>query len=1136
MIMKGKSGLIKIGFIFLFVLVLSAFRTVTARADDATPPPTATPEVTQPTDDGSTTGTQVAPTEAATPVPTEETVVQAVEPSTSVEPDTATPSSADTAVAQEADVSAPVDTSAAAAAPAQASGDAGPASTDANPQLISQVPPGSKLVLLSDQQPAIPLGSVEAANILAGGDPIWCPTGVAPRANTGGCTNTFSFFNGAFLTALTGKTTSGTIWIISSYAGGEAVTLDSGLGTTWNYALTLQGGWNGTPGSTTIIGSSTFTKALAINWNADVTLKNITVTGVTSGTALSVTTPKNITLTGVKVNTNHAAAGAVLNNTNGGTGTGNVNVASSQFNDNTGGTGLRVSSMGTITLSAVMADTNGGIGADLGNNAATSAKNVTLTSGPYEFDDNTSLGLRIYSKGAIALKDIDALGNSQGGAYLDNTFAATAQGITLTGSNIFSENNQYGLYANSHGTIATNNLVANANANYWGVLLDNSTASSAQAVTLTGSSNQFNSNWAGLEIYSKGNITLNSITASHNWGDPGSAFASGAYLDTCTYDGVHCTVSGNVTLTGTNSFEDNHYTGFKARSGGTITISNLSADGNSTGYGASLNNAWSTSPKNITLTGTNSFSDNYLIGLYGTSLGAIALSNVTANNNQTQYGGYLVASGSLIMSGINTFNNNGLHGLYAQSNGAISLTSLDAENNGSYGAILSNTGASTPQSVKLTGTNKFDGNSNDGLVVTSNGAITLNNAEASSNHLDGVQLINNTSAAPQAITVSGTLNVFSNNSGGYGLNIQTKGAVTIANLTASGNHSDGAHINNQVTTASPQNVTLTGSNTLSNNGDSGLYILTYGAIAMNNLTASGNGLIHASSGGGAYLDTCAYDHISSCPSPLAKSITLTGINTFQDNYSDGLTAFSKGPIKVNALTADWNGVHGASLMNQWGAGSSGGITLTGSNTFRHNGYVGLGAASQGAISVNNLTANDNSDDGVWLSTDGLTTPQSVTITGSNTFLNNGNVGLVVWADGNISLNSVTANGNGGGASLDNCFWSGSHCNWFGTLTLTGTNTFSNNTSGGLYFKSHKNVTINHIEADENGAIGVDGLTDGGSITVLGGSLTHNTSYGWQLKALTTVTLKGVFAYGNRGGVLPENNLLGGSLVIVRTYP
>jgi hypothetical protein len=50
--MSGKKRLIEFVFVVLLVLVLSAFRTVTARADDATPPPTATPEVTQPADDG----------------------------------------------------------------------------------------------------------------------------------------------------------------------------------------------------------------------------------------------------------------------------------------------------------------------------------------------------------------------------------------------------------------------------------------------------------------------------------------------------------------------------------------------------------------------------------------------------------------------------------------------------------------------------------------------------------------------------------------------------------------------------------------------------------------------------------------------------------------------------------------------------------------------------------------------------------------------------------------------------------------------------------------------------------------------------------------------------------------------------
>ncbi|MGD0610606.1 MAG: hypothetical protein ABSB41_03755 [Anaerolineales bacterium] len=1101
--MIGKKRLIEFVFIVLLVLVLSAFRTVTARADDATPPPTATPVVTLPADDGSTGGTDVAPTDTATQVPTDATVTQAAPTDTS----TPLPTDATVTQAAPADTSTPTDTSTATPVPTQASGDAGPTATDASAPLVSQIPQGNDLPLVSDNQPAVP---AEAEDILAVGDPIWCPTGVTPKANTGGCTAPFTYFDGTggLLEALAGKATNGTIWIESAYGDShdssgvtlsDATTGGIGTSTIVKYALTMQGGWTGS--SKTISGSSTFTNIpLTINWNSDVILNNITVTGVSSGTALDVTTPKNITLTSVNVNANTGAAGAVLDNcllkSIKCTGTGNVTVKSSQFNGNTAGDGLYVQSNGTISLSSVTADGNSGYGADLENYNASSAKNVTLTSGPYEFNGNGGTGLNILSKGAIALKDIDALGNTSGdGAYLDNTFATGAQGITLTGSNVFSGNVSSissGLEASSTGPITANNLVANANG-YWGAVLDNTYSKTAQGVTLTGSSNQFNSNQFGLTIHSLGNITLNSVTANYNSGDPGTGMpylASGAALDNCQYS-TKCTGTGKLTLTGTNTFEDNDRSGLVAWSGGTITISNLLADGNGHdsvtpgGEGAFLSNAWATTPRSVTLTGTNSFSNNYNDGLDVQSLGAIAVSNITADTNTIGNGVnlsnfYTGAAGSEIVNGMNTFDSNGSDGLDAYSRGAILLSNLDAEGNTGYGAWIDNSYALTPQIVTLNGINLFNSNHLDGLDVISHGTVYLNN------------------------------------------------------IGASGNSGAGAFINNTFNLTHPQNVTVSGTNTLNNNGDSGLAVVTYGTIAVNNITADNNGLNAGAYGWGAYLDNCGFSG-SSCLPALVKSITLTGINTFNGNYQDGLWATSLGAIKGNSVNARGNRLDGAYLNNQWGKGSNGGITLTGNNSFLNNlGNDGLEAYSNGAISLNNLTANNNTGDGVRLATHSLTTTgQNVTLSGSNIFLGNGADGLEVYADGNITVNHVLATGNHSiGTVLDNCLLSGT-CKGSGTITLTGLNTFSNNLSDGLDFTSHKTVTLNSVTANKNSGIGVNGITDT-SITVLGGSMTSNVSYGWQFYANTTVTLKGVFAIDNNGGV--ETHLLHGTLHIVRTYP
>ena len=65
--------------------------------------------------------------------------------------------------------------------------------------------------------------------------------------------------------------------------------------------------------------------------------------------------------------------------------------------------------------------------------------------------------------------------------------------------------------------------------------------------------------------------------------------------------------------------------------------------------------------------------------------------------------------------------------------------------------------------------------------------------------------------------------------------------------------------------------------------------------------------------------------------------------------------------------------------------------------------------------------------------------------------------------------------------------------------------------------THGNITLSNVTADNNGGIGVWGVADG-SILVACGSMTNNGGYGWFFAAGTTATLKGVFAYGNNGGL------------------
>jgi len=170
--------------------------------------------------------------------------------------------------------------------------------------------------------------------------------------------------------------------------------------------------------------------------------------------------------------------------------------------------------------------------------------------------------------------------------------------------------------------------------------------------------------------------------------------------------------------------------------------------------------------------------------------------------------------------------------------------------------------------------------------------------------------------------------------------VTSQGPITVANLTASNNANGyGADLENDTTSdLAPQKVTLSGTNLLSENLYSGLYIWSSGPLSVGSLTACGNGME------GAYLRNTAAGVDGS-----AQPVTLSGSYTLSDNGSHGLNIYSYGPVKLNNLTAAGNSGVGAAVDNNY-AGRVGGITLGGKNAFLDNESAGLGLSSRGRSS------------------------------------------------------------------------------------------------------------------------------------------------------------------------------------------
>ena len=484
-----------------------------------------------------------------------------------------------------------------------------------------------------------------------------------------------------------------------------------------------------------------------------------------------------------------------------------------------------------------------------------------------------------------------------------------------------------------------------------------------------------------------------------------------------------------------------------------------------------------------------------------------------------------------------------------------------SKSNGINGVSLQNSFPSsiTRKPVTLSGlVNEFNNNNTgDGLHIVSLGVITLNNVQSNGNGLFGLYADNASAGSLGGITLNGTSG-FSNNFSA-GLEILSKGAIKLNNISANLNGGAGAILNNTSSgNASPQSVTINGLNNFNDNGDSGLAVNTYGAITTNNLTANGN-----SGGYGLVLDNCDHNG-TTCNTITSRNVIMNGTNTFNGNYLGGLFVVSRGSIKTNNLTASLNGDNGATLDNQNNFGfSSFGVTLTGTNLFENNGVNGLTILSHGAVTISSLTANLNFAHGASIDTNNRVGPAAkVNLIGNNAFNGNGDgttgggqdgTGLVVFSDSVITINNLTANENTENGtdlkaySSGNDNTSGPNMYWTplpaAVIKLTGFNIFSGNGKDGLNFASPGNVDISKITADNNGGgsilggDGVEGYSEKGNITISCGSMTNNTGYGWRLQLFTAsklITLKGVFALANTAG----NTLLTDpfTVVTVRTCP
>ncbi len=418
-------------------------------------------------------------------------------------------------------------------------------------------------------------------------------------------------------------------------------------------------------------------------------------------------------------------------------------------------------------------------------------------------------GLTVNTAGNININNVTVTNAGGYGAYLNNTASVSAATVTIGGTNTFSGNYYAGLYVLSDGNISANNITASNSTTGSGTLINNTTSSSNATVTLTGTNIFSGNTYTGLYVQSDGNISANNITASN------STAGYGTYIDNTTSSS-----NATIELTGTNTFNGNRYNSLSVFSNGNISANNITASNSTVGYGTYINNTTSSSNATVTITGTNMFSGNNNTGLYVLSNGNISIANVTAGNNSKD-GAYLKTIGNVTIANSSFSGNQNApySGLAVFNSANATITNSTFSGNG-YGAYLSGITNATLSD------NTFTGNKRDGAFISALGNVAITNNSFNGNNINpysGLAVFN-------AAAINATNNTFSGNY--YGLYLYNVRSVSAIDNLFTGNRKYGLAVTNG------DSVSLSNNNVTYN--CAGVYLNTSAATTINDGSISNN--------------------------------------------------------------------------------------------------------------------------------------------------------------------------------------------------------------------------------------------------------------------------------------------------------
>ena len=436
--------------------------------------------------------------------------------------------------------------------------------------------------------------------------------------------------------------------------------------------------------------------------------------------------------------------------------------------------------------------------------------------------------------------------------------------------------------------------------------------------------------------------------------------------------------------------------------------------------------------------------------------------------------------------------------------GAITLKNILVENTANgFGLVLIHDSA-TPIVLQNV-VSRFNGR--NGIDIGTKGNVSLTSVKSTNNGENGIKVTNYGPGDTGTITISSPAsagsagaNDFSEN-GGYGLDLRSNNNITLSNLDASRNGKDGLYA---ITTA---NLTINKNlpnwgNGFDGNTKNGIYLRVDGNVNLSHCYASDN--VES----GIYFQN------------LAKAVTVTG-GYFDGNGDHGLYIQASGNVVladvISASYNDWDG--SGSYYGIYIGGAPTGVTIknaskTATTSVYDNSGTGVNINTTGAVSITGLSTWSNGGDGITITNRVWPGGKTVSLTRVDSGFNGSN-GVYVHTAGSVTMQDIyVVENRWGGMQIEACVNGGDGCLNLANVTLKGSsNAFSNNANNGLLIITKGSVNLSHMDVygNDNGGVRITNAFNGSSPVTIGGNasskIDENMSFGLWVQSGGLITVK-----------------------------